>query len=1066
MTDDQLFHRLFEVQADRTPGRVALIDGDDRITYDGLDRRANRLAQAIRTAYRADHGGEMPADTLIGLSTERGIDATVGVLAILKAGGAWVPLDPAYPVDRLTYMLADAAAPIVLAQPPILARHPFLAESGRRHLLVDRSADTEVSDTRPDNVNRSDDLAYVIYTSGSTGRPKGVMCSHAAMLSRFEWMWRLYPFAEDECCSAKTSLNFVDSVWEMLGGLLKGVPTAIADNETAKDPAALLSLLRKHRVTRLIVVPALATAMVEEAKRVGAALPDLRYLTFSGEPLVSDLARGARALNDRLTILNLYGASETAADATYCEIGAGVLDDPRVPIGVPIGTMRAYVLDDGMRPVAAGEEGELFLSGPGLARGYRNLPALTAEKFLDNPFVDEEDPAADTHRRLFRTGDVVRYRPDGNLHYVGRKDFQIKIRGLRIEPGEIEAVLAEHPGVQACAVAAHETAAGDKRLVAYYVPTAGEDGARADAHGLRQFVARSVADYMVPSLFIRQDALPLLPNGKLDRRALTLPDDILSDADYVPPETETERILTTIWREVLGLSRVGTADNFFEIGGDSILAFRVAARDKEAGLELAPRDLAEAPTVAALATRALAPSRIDIETGPAAGEMPLSPMQCYYFTWAKPNPHKFNVGFIARLGQKMDVPRLRAALTAVIDHHDALRLRFRRNADGDWHQYFETAAGVYDVPVHEIPLPENGVDERLAAIGDAIDRLHDTLDIENGPVLSVGLFAGREPGEDHFFFVMHELVTDAMSLQIVLEDLRRAYDQLGAGQSVALPAKTTSYRQWVTKVMAYARGGGADAQWGYWLERGRAAIPFPEDNPSPGAVQSDIVPFAFDVLDAETVGRLKARLKGGFQTRLLDTIFTALTLTAHELSGQRNLIFHKVAHGRETAIPNADVSRTVGWFITHTPITLRLPDGPMEGPVGLKAALGAVARQTADIPDNGLGHSALRAYSDDPRVAELAHYDEVRTLFQYIGDVWEHNYDGQLFQVPDAALTDVPDTVAAENLADYRLHVYAYMMGNAFRMKFFYTRPNYRDETIGRMAALFTDAMRRLMDLE
>jgi non-ribosomal peptide synthase protein (TIGR01720 family) len=299
----------------------------------------------------------------------------------------------------------------------------------------------------------------------------------------------------------------------------------------------------------------------------------------------------------------------------------------------------------------------------------------------------------------------------------------------------------------------------------------------------------------------------------------------------------------------------------------------------------------------------------------------------------------------------------------------------------------------------------------------------------------------------------------------VLEDLRRAYDRIGAGEPVTLPARTTSYRQWVEKVADYARRGAATEQWDYWLERRQAGRPFPEDDPGPGALQSDIVPYGFDVLDAAAVDRLKARLKGGFQARLLDCVFTALTLTARALSGQQSLTFHKVAHGRETAIPNADVSRTVGWFITHTPITLCLPDGSPDDADGLRAALDAVARQTAEIPDNGLGHSALRAYSDDPRVAELAQDDEVRTLFQYIGEVWEHNYDGRLFRMPDRSLADVPDTVAAENLADYRLHVYAYLMDGAFRMKFFYTRPNYREATIERMAALFTEHMRRLTAL-
>jgi len=1062
-TAPDLFHALFEAQVDRTPDATALLAGGEAITYRALDERANRLARRIRASYRADKGEELPPETPIGLCAGRGAETVASVLGILKAGAGWVPLDPGYPPDRLTYMLADSAAPMVLAQHTALQRHGFLTESGRRVLPIEQQHDPAFDAGRLENLNRPEDLAFVIYTSGSTGRPKGVECTHGGMLSRFHWMWRDYPFQEDEICCAKTSLNFVDSVWEMLGGLLRGVPTVVADETTARDPGALLDLIRRFRVTRLIVVPALATAMLAEARRSGSGMESLRFLTFSGEPLASELVRSALESNPETTVLNLYGASETAADATCFEVQEEDLGGARVPIGRPIGVMRAHVLDDSLAPVAPGSPGELFLSGPGLARGYRNLPALTAEKFLDNPFVDPATPDAELHRRLFRTGDMVCQRSDGSLDFVGRKDFQIKIRGMRIEPGEIEAVLVEHPAVRACAVGEVETPAG-RQLAAFHLPEGAE---AASARELRGFLAATLADYMVPSIFVRVERLPLLPNGKLDRRALALPADFRPEGEHVAPADETERRLAAIWQEVLGLSLVGTADDFFEIGGDSISAFRVAALAKEAGLAVAPADLTDAPTIALLAKRAGAPSAILVDREPATGEMPLSPMQRYYFTWAKPNPHRFNVGFIARLAEPAVVPQLKAALGHVVRHHDALRLRFHRDAEGEWHQRFTDDPAVYDVPIHEIALPEGDTASRLEAIKAGIDRLHDTLDIGRGPVLAVGLFRGRAPDEEHFFFVMHELVTDAMSLQIVLDDLRRAYGQLGRGEAVALPAKTTSYRQWIGKVMDYARVGPARAQWPYWLAAAEAE-PFPEDDPRPGALQRDIELFDFEVLDAATLTAARRRLQGGFQGRLLDSVFASLTLTAHALSGQTSLVFHKVAHGREAAIRDADVSRTVGWFITHTPITFRLPGIPAgEAPdeAALARVLAAVSEQHRAIPDNGLGHSALRHFADDPRVATLADQDEVKTLFQYIGDIWEQNYDGVLFRRPAPELTDVPDAAAAENLADYHLHVYAYVMDEAFRIKFFYTRPNYGEATIRRMAAVFSDRMLRLMAL-
>ncbi len=1061
----KLIHRLFEGAADRTPEAVALYAGERRIGFAALDRAAEVIAQAILARCGLPPDATLPPDTMIGLALGRGIEATAGALGILKAGGAWVPLDPSYPESRLQFMLGDTAAPLVLTTRPLLDRLSFLAEATAGTLCLDEllaatPPDDRVRPDRRDAERHADPLAYVFYTSGSTGTPKGVLGPHRAMLSRFEWMWETFPFAADELCCNKTALNFVDSVWEMFGGLLKGIPSVIADDVTARDPLALLELLASRRVTRIIVVPSLLAALVDAARHTGTRLDALRYVTSSGELLPSSLAQRIGELAPNATVLNLYGSSEMAADATCCVVGPDTLKGKIVSIGKALGHMRVHVLDDELRPVAVGEPGELCVSGPGLARGYHNNPSLTAEQFIRNPFATAAE--AD-HVRLFRSGDLVSLRPDGEIDYIGRRDFQIKLRGFRIEPGEIETTLATHPAIRDCAVSAIDTEGG-RQLVAFYVRSPDAGTADLESSALRDFLGQRLISYMVPSHFVAvADDLPRLPNGKLDRRSLRLPADFDVRQDIVAPRDSVEEDMVRIWRETLGIRSVSVTDDFFDLGGDSLLTFRVSLLAREAGYALTPRDLYEHPTLEALARRARTAQALEIDTSVPEGDAPLSPMQRYYFTWARPNPNKFNVGFIARLPKLLDPSILRQALRVVIEHHHALRLRFRRSPDGEFRQRYESNSDVFDVPIHAFRLPIGDDGARLAFIEAQVARLHGSFDIDDGPVMTVGLFEDPAGADHHFFFTMHELVTDAMSLQITLEDLRTAYTALAADHRPLLPAPTTPFHQWVDRVVDYARGPAAAAQWVYWLEQARDVYPFPEDDADAAALQSDIDLLGFEILSRDEVDAIRNRLAGGFQSTLIHAIVAGLALAAHRISGQRNLVFHKVAHGRETCIPGTDVSRTVGWFITHTPITVRLPDGPLEGAAALARVLDRTAEQYRAIPDNGLAHSALRYFSDDPRTTELARFDQVKTLFQYIGDVWEENYDGTLFQPTAPSLMDLPDTVAAENQADYHLHVYAYVMDGCFRMKLFYTRPNHRRESVERMASLVRESIRGML---
>ncbi|MBV9774839.1 MAG: amino acid adenylation domain-containing protein, partial [Gemmatimonadetes bacterium] len=577
-------HHLFEAQAERTPDAVAVVFEEASLTYAELDREANRLARYLR---RRGVGPEVR----VGLCLERSLEMVVALLGVLKAGGAYVPLDPGYPAARLEAMLADSGVAVLLTQErlrgllPAQAGVEVVALDGARPEITRESAGSLEREVAMDAAG----LAYVIYTSGSTGTPKGVMNAHRGVVNRLCWMQAEYGMTPDDVVLQKTPFSFDVSVWEFFWPLMTGARLVMARPEGHRDPAYLRDVVEREGVTMLHFVPSMLQHFVEAA---GAErCRSLRRVICSGEALPPALVeRFHERFSPSVELHNLYGPTEAAVDVTHwaCERGGAVRV---VPIGRPVWNTRLYVLDGSGEPVPVGVPGELHIGGVQVARGYLGREELTAEKFVPDPFSSEEGA------RLYRTGDRARWRSDGALEYLGRLDGQVKVRGFRIEPGEIESVLRRHLRITDCAVLAREDTPGERRLVAYVVGSA-------DAGELREHLRAGLPEYMVPSAFVSLDTLPLTPNGKLDRRALPAPEYGCAGGAYVAPRSPTEEVLAGIWAEVLGLERVGAHDRFFELGGHSLLATRVVSRIREVlGAELPLRALFEGPTVAELAVR-------------------------------------------------------------------------------------------------------------------------------------------------------------------------------------------------------------------------------------------------------------------------------------------------------------------------------------------------------------------------------------------------------------------------------------------------------------------------------
>ncbi|HEY4386115.1 MAG TPA: amino acid adenylation domain-containing protein [Ktedonobacteraceae bacterium] len=592
--DNRPLAQLFEQQVELTPEAIALIFEGQTLTYRELNERSNQLAHYLRTF------GIGP-EVRVALCIERSLEMIIALLGILKTGGAYVPLDPTYPEERLAFMLDDAQAAVLITRQKLLHRLP----SHGQIICLDTVWQRIVLESKENSSVASavDHIAYVMYTSGSTGQPKGVSGTHKAALNRFHWMWTTYPFAPEEVCCQKTSLSFVDSVWEIFGPLLKGLCTVILPDMVVKDTRLLLHALETYAITRIVLVPSLLQALLDTSDDFSGSVFHLRYCISSGEALPLDLALRFIKSMPQCTLLNLYGSSEVAADATYYNVTQALVSHGRVLIGRPLANTQIYLLNAAMQAVPLGDIGELYVGGDGLARGYFNRPELTAALFVPNPLSRE--PGA----RLYKTGDLARYLPDGNIEYVGRVDHQIKIRGVRIDPGEIEHLLCQHPAVRAAVVVVREVTSGDKRLVAYVVF---HQGHTATSRDLQEHIVKVLPPTMLPSLFVGLDALPLTPNGKVDRRALPAPEQVHQPAEEFQdvPTSLVHQRLQQIWEALLEVRPIGIKDNFFYLGGHSLLAARLVTQiDLAFGKELSLATLFAGPTIEQLALALLKEER-------------------------------------------------------------------------------------------------------------------------------------------------------------------------------------------------------------------------------------------------------------------------------------------------------------------------------------------------------------------------------------------------------------------------------------------------------------------------
>ncbi|WP_409488686.1 non-ribosomal peptide synthase/polyketide synthase [Pseudomonas promysalinigenes] len=928
-------HQLFEQQAARQPQAPALSFADRTLSYAELNTQANRLAQHLL-------GMGVGPDVLVGIAAERSVEMVVGLLAVLKAGGAYVPLDPEYPQDRLAYMFQDSGIALLLTQSHLREGLPI--PEGLSVLDLDRAQAWQDLDAGNLNIAlHPENLAYVIYTSGSTGKPKGAGNRHVALHNRLAWMQEAYQLSAADSVLQKTPFSFDVSVWEFFWPLSEGARLVMALPGDHRDPARLAELITRERISTLHFVPSMLQAFVGDEN--AARCTSLQRIICSGEALPVELQRQTLALLPHSGLYNLYGPTEAAIDVTHWTCVEEGKD--AVPIGQPIANLQTYVLDAELNPVSPGVTGELYLGGVGLARGYHRRPSLTAERFVTSPFG--------AGQRLYRTGDLARQRENGVIEYAGRIDHQVKIRGLRIELGEIEARLQEQADVREAVVVAAEG-----QLVAYLVAEQPDSLAAIKAH-----LAAVLPDYMVPSQWVLLERMPLSPNGKLDRKALPKPQLGQSSREYQAPQSELEQRLAGIWQDVLKVERVGLNDNFFELGGDSIVSIQLVSRARQKGLHFTPKDVFELQTLQRLAGVTEQGQASQAEQGPVTGEAPLLPIQRLFFdTEIKARDH-WNQALVLEPIEALDAEVLSAALAQVTLHHDALRLRYRRGAEG-WVQYHADVDQAVQLDCVQV-----GDFAQVAA------EAQRSLSLEHGPVCRV-LLASLADGSQRLLLVAHHLVIDGVSWRILLEDLQSAYQQLLQGQALRLPAKTSAYKVWGEKLVAHAQSAQLRAELSYWqAQLAEGAEGITADHPD-GSQAKRHARTHTSRFDTALTRALLQQAPAAYRTQVNDLLLTALAQALCSWSGEASALVQLEGHGREAMFDGIDLSRTLGWFTSLYPV--RLQPGADIG-----ASIKRIKEQLRNVPNKGLGYGLLRHLGALADREALAALPQPRITFNYLG---------------------------------------------------------------------------------
>ncbi|QYK69501.1 D-alanine--D-alanyl carrier protein ligase [Paenibacillus sp. S02] len=1010
---DRTIHQLVEEQVKRVPEATAVVFEGRWLSYGELNERANRLARTLRSV------GVLP-NQLVGLMARRSLETVVGILAVLKAGGAYVPIDPEYPEERIRYILENSNAQLLLTQRELLQQVPF---EGIVLALDDEQAySDDGSNLEP--VSGPNDLAYVIYTSGTTGNPKGVMLEHRGLVSLKLMFADRLGITEHDRIVQFASLSFDASCWEVFEALYFGAALYIPTAETILDNRLFESYMNEHAITAAILPPTYSAYLNPDR------LPSLTKLVTGGSAVSAEFVQQWKS---KVHYFNAYGPTEASIVTTLWDADEEQPERRVIPIGRPLANHRIFILDAHLQLVPPGVDGELCVAGVGLARGYLNLPELTAEKFVEHPFAPGE--------RLYRTGDLGRWLPDGNIEYLGRIDHQVKIRGFRIEIGEIEEQLLKIDSVQETIVIAREGKSGQE-LCAYLVAgrplTVGE---------LRSGLAQKLPNYMIPAHFVQLPQMPLTPNDKIDRKALPAPEgNALIGGAYVAPRNEAERTLADVWQAVLNADRVGVTDHFFELGGDSIKSIQVSSRLHQAGYKLEIRDLFKYPTISQLSLH-VKPIGRTIDQGEITGETALTPIQHWFFESSFADPHHFNQSVMLYRKERFDEETVRQVLQKLAEHHDVLRMVFRKTEQGfSARNRAIQEGGMFTLDVFDFKDAEN---TEQAVEAKAMD-IQAGIDLENGPLVKAGLF--RCADGDHLLLAVHHAVVDGVSWRILMEDFALGYEQAGKNEEIRFQAKTDAYRTWSEQLAAYVQSPEMAKERAYWQAVEQIAVPaVPKDLEADVTTQQDSESLFVRLTPEETELLLK-RVHRAYNTEMNDILVTALGIAVRKWTGHERVRINLEGHGRESIGTDIDITRTVGWFTTKFPVVLE-PETDRDLAYQIKQVKESLRR----IPNKGLGYGVCRYLSKSEDGFVWGAEPEIN--FNYLGQ-----FDDDVNQDEIGISSYSSGSPTSDRQArSFVLDINGMVLDGALSLDLSYSRKQYRKETMEAFAQQFEKSLRELI---
>ncbi|WP_151737085.1 non-ribosomal peptide synthetase [Paenibacillus tengchongensis] len=1014
---EKTINQLFEEQAERSPEQVALIFQGESLTYKELNERANQLA-----AFLIEKG--VVKDKIVAITGYHSFELIVGILGILKAGGAFLPVEPNYPVERVNYMLKDSGTALLLTNLEHLDGIHF---AGEIFHLNDSGIYLSNEDQRPVD-HSSSDMAYIIYTSGSTGTPKGVIIEHRNLVNYIWWANKTY-IEEKDVFAFYSSISFDLTITSIFTPLISG-STVVIYNDDGKE-FILHKIIKDNIATIVKLTPAHLTLI----KDMDNSNSSIKKFIVGGDNLKAAVAREIeQSFNGQIEIFNEYGPTEATVGCMIYKYQQARNDGGSVPIGIAIDNTQIYILDSYLSPVSANLQGEIYISGDGVARGYLNRPELNHERFVNNPFL--------MNKMMYKTGDIAKYLPDGNIEYIGRRDNQAKIRGYRIELSEIEARMLEFEPIINAIALIRENDQGDKSIYAYYVSER-----EVSSSDLKKWLLKFIPAYMIPNVFIGIEHMPLTINGKVDVKLLPHAKENVHETDSMGDMNPAVKELVNTIKEILGLNHVNMADSFYQIGGDSIKAIQISSRLKNSGLEISPKQILEKEYIEEIAAAmSVLDDQIFIDQGICEGTMTNTPIMEWFFEQNFTCDSHYNQSVLLVSKKPISTQIINSAVEALIKHHDALRLNYNKTTKEVFYNNelltFRNPVEYFDLSHHSL----EGKYEKLEYLG---YLLKSGFEREGSPLFKVGVF-NLSKDEQLILFTAHHLFVDGISWRILLEDFSSLIGQLIHSQELSLPAKTHSFKEWSYNLAEYSKVMSTN-DLEYWRGIAGRTTEYPSDfNMGKDDVQSSAVQQV--EFDYDFISLLCQQTNETYGLEIHEVLLISLLLTINNTTEQSDIIIELEGHGREPIHVPMDISRTVGWFTSMYPVLFQIEDQAAE----LDHHIKRLKEQLRYVPDKGFTYGIFKYLNNQINEGK----EPKRIRFNYLGD-FDSVLRGDYFELSHAA--SGMDSGTGNHLTAL-LDITAMIVNRRLQVTVTYSKNRFAEETVHSFIHSYADKMREILN--